>query len=118
MQVATNILVTMNLVGMGLGVTLIPGYMNNFNTGQVVFRPIVGDVPTIALLMAWKKGELKPALQHFYRTGSAPADVVSHYFTRTVMVAVPLNFPGAGVPPSILIGQASRLITPCRKDRY
>ncbi|MGC6745224.1 LysR substrate-binding domain-containing protein [Escherichia coli] len=35
--VATNILVTMNLVGMGLGVTLIPGYMNNFNTGQVVF---------------------------------------------------------------------------------
>ncbi|MBA8196955.1 DNA-binding transcriptional regulator HcaR [Citrobacter freundii] len=64
-QVATNILVTMNLVGMGLGVTLIPGYMNNFNTGQVVFRPIAGDVPTIALLMAWKKGELKPALQDF-----------------------------------------------------
>ena len=64
-QVATNILVTMNLVGMGLGVTLIPGYMNNFNTGQVVFRPIAGDIPTIALLMAWKKGELKPALQDF-----------------------------------------------------
>ena len=39
-QVATNILVTMNLVGMGLGVTLIPGYMNNFNTGQVVFVPL------------------------------------------------------------------------------
>ncbi|WP_262193027.1 LysR substrate-binding domain-containing protein, partial [Escherichia coli] len=55
-QVATNILVTMNLVGMGLGVTLIPCYMNNFNTGQVVFRPIAGNVPSIALLMAWKKG--------------------------------------------------------------
>ncbi|MCL5518636.1 DNA-binding transcriptional regulator HcaR [Citrobacter cronae] len=67
-QVATNILVTMNLVGMGLGVTLIPGYMNNFNTGQVVFRPIVGDVPTIALLMAWKKGALKPALTDFIAT--------------------------------------------------
>lgn len=67
-QVATNILVTMNLVGMGLGVTLIPGYMNNFNTGQVVFRPIVGDVPTIALLMAWKKGVLKPALTDFIAT--------------------------------------------------
>lgn len=64
-QVATNILVTMNLVGMGLGVTLIPGYMNNFNTGQVVFRSIVGEAPTLALLMAWKKGELKPALQQF-----------------------------------------------------
>ncbi len=64
-QVATNILVTMNLVGMGLGTTLIPGYMNNFNTGQVVFRPIKGEVPTLALLMAWKKGELKPALRDF-----------------------------------------------------
>ena len=64
-QVATNILVTMNLVGMGLGATLIPGYMNNFNTGQVVFRPIDGEAPTLALLMAWKKGELKPALQDF-----------------------------------------------------
>ncbi|WP_370607009.1 DNA-binding transcriptional regulator HcaR [Citrobacter werkmanii] len=67
-QVATNILVTMNLVGMGLGGTLIPGYMNNFNTGQVVFRPIIGDVPTIALLMAWKKGALKPALTDFIAT--------------------------------------------------
>ncbi|QBX83078.1 DNA-binding transcriptional regulator HcaR [Citrobacter tructae] len=67
-QVATNILVTMNLVGMGLGVTLIPGYMNNFNTGQVVFRPITGDAPTIALLMAWKRGEMKPALTDFITT--------------------------------------------------
>lgn len=64
-SVATNILVTMNLVGMGLGVTLIPGYMNNFNTGRVVFRPIAGNVPSIALLMAWKKGEMKPALRDF-----------------------------------------------------
>ncbi len=64
-QVATNILVTINMVGMGLGVTLIPGYMNNFNTGQVVFRPIAGNVPSIALLMAWKKGEMKPALRDF-----------------------------------------------------
>ncbi|MCZ5371338.1 hypothetical protein O5559_27790, partial [Escherichia coli] len=25
-------------------------YMNNFNTGQVVFRPIAGNVPSITLL--------------------------------------------------------------------
>ena len=41
------------------------GYMNNFNTGQVVFRSIAGNVPSIALLMAWKKGEMKPALRDF-----------------------------------------------------
>lgn len=64
-QMATNILVTMNLVGMGLGVSIIPGYMQSFNTGQVVFRPLAGDAPTIALLMAWRKGELKPALRDF-----------------------------------------------------
>lgn len=34
-------------------------------TGQVVFRPIAGNVPSIALLMAWKKGEMKPALRDF-----------------------------------------------------
>lgn len=73
-QVATNILVTMNLVGMGLGVTLIPGYMNNFNTGQVVFRPIIGDIPTISLLMAWKKGDLKPALRDFIELVQRPAE--------------------------------------------
>lgn len=71
-QVATNILVTMNLVGMGLGATLIPGYMNNFNTGQVVFRPIKGEAPTLALLMAWKKGELKPALRDFIELAQRP----------------------------------------------
>ncbi|MGP0775027.1 transcriptional regulator, partial [Escherichia coli] len=32
---------------------------------QVVFRPIAGNVPSIALLMAWKKGEMKPALRDF-----------------------------------------------------
>ncbi len=47
---------------------MIPGYMNNFNTGQVFFRPGVGDVPTIALLMAWKKGPIKPALTDLIAT--------------------------------------------------
>ncbi len=35
------------------------------NIVQVVFRPIAGNVPSIALLMAWKKGEMKPALRDF-----------------------------------------------------
>ncbi|ABB62778.1 hypothetical protein SDY_2734 [Shigella dysenteriae Sd197] len=46
-------------------IQLIRGITNNFNTGQVVFRPIAGNVPSIALLMAWKKGEMKPALRDF-----------------------------------------------------
>ncbi|WP_058910122.1 DNA-binding transcriptional regulator HcaR [Entomohabitans teleogrylli] len=64
-QAATNILVTMNLVGMGLGVSIIPGYMESFNTGQVVFRPLEGKAPTIALLMAWKRDNPNPVLEEF-----------------------------------------------------
>ncbi len=30
----------MNLVGMGLGVTLIPGYMNNLIPGRLFFVPL------------------------------------------------------------------------------
>ena len=39
--------------------------INNFTTGLVVFRPFAGNVYYIALLMAWKKGEMKPALRDF-----------------------------------------------------
>lgn len=55
---------------------LIPGYMNNFNTGQVVFRPIDGEAPTLALLMAWKKGEQKPALRDFIELAQRPLMMV------------------------------------------
>lgn len=67
-QVATNILVTMNLVGMGLGVSLIPRYMESFNTGQVVFRPLREDGPRIELLMAWWRGNDNPALRDLIAT--------------------------------------------------
>ncbi|CAM6320835.1 hypothetical protein KLMIMMO078B4_02150 [Klebsiella michiganensis] len=41
-----------------------PGYMNNFNTRQGG-RRIKGEAPLLALLMAWKKSELKPALNDY-----------------------------------------------------
>ncbi|MBJ3816311.1 DNA-binding transcriptional regulator HcaR [Shimwellia pseudoproteus] len=70
-QVATNILVTMNLVGMGLGVSLVPGYVARFNTGQVVFRPLAGDAPVIELLMAWRRDNTNPALEALLSTVKA-----------------------------------------------
>ncbi|EAQ6073143.1 transcriptional regulator [Salmonella enterica subsp. enterica] len=50
----------------------IRGITNSFNSGQVVFRPINGEAPTLALLMAWKKGELKPALRGFIELAQRP----------------------------------------------
>lgn len=61
---ATNILVTMNLVGMGLGVTLIPGYMNNFNTGRGISthcRKCAFHYFTDGV----EEREMKPALRDF-----------------------------------------------------
>jgi LysR family hca operon transcriptional activator len=62
-QTSTNILVTMNLVGMGLGLTICPGYMEKFNPGNVVFRPLQGEAPRFDLIMAWNKDNQNPALQ-------------------------------------------------------
>ncbi len=62
-QTSNNILVTMNLVGMGLGLSICPGYMEKFNPGNVVFRPLQGKVPRLDLIMAWNKENQIPALQ-------------------------------------------------------
>lgn len=61
-QAASNILVTMNLVGMGLGISIIPSYMEKFNSGNVVFRPLAGEAPTFDLIMAWSRENENPAL--------------------------------------------------------
>lgn len=63
-QAATNILVTMNLVGMGLGVSIVPSYVRHFQSSNVVFRPLPASVPEIELLMVWHKENSNPALAH------------------------------------------------------
>lgn len=64
-QVATNILVTMNLVAMGIGVTLVPEYTRLFSSPNVRFRPLSSSVPSIELLMAWRKDNTSSLLAEF-----------------------------------------------------
>ncbi|WP_447873082.1 LysR substrate-binding domain-containing protein [Serratia fonticola] len=61
-QAATNILVTMNLVGMGLGLSIVPRYVSHFQSSNVVFRPLPASAPQIELLMAWHRENNSPAL--------------------------------------------------------
>ncbi|HGM5492425.1 TPA: DNA-binding transcriptional regulator HcaR [Serratia fonticola] len=61
-QAATNILVTMNLVGMGLGLSIVPRYVGHFQSPNVVFRPLPASAPQIELLMAWHRENDSPAL--------------------------------------------------------
>lgn len=61
-QAATNILVTMNLVGMGLGISIVPLYVCHFQSSSVVFRSLPASAPQIELLMAWHRENGSPAL--------------------------------------------------------
>ncbi|OMQ25510.1 hypothetical protein BMI79_04135 [Serratia oryzae] len=64
MQAATNILVTMNLVGMGLGMSIVPRYVCHFQSSSVVFRPL----PQIELLMAWHKETVWRKCSNWWQT--------------------------------------------------
>lgn len=63
-QAATNILVTMNLVGMGLGISIVPRYVCHFQSANVVFRPLPANAPQIELLMVWHQKNNNPGLAH------------------------------------------------------
>lgn len=52
-QVASNILLNLNLVGMGLGYTLLPEYARVLASPAVCCRPLDEASPLIELLMVW-----------------------------------------------------------------
>lgn len=61
-QVATNILLNLNLIGMGLGYGLLPSYTASLTNPSICTRPLAGTVPQIELLMAWRAAERSPQL--------------------------------------------------------
>jgi DNA-binding transcriptional LysR family regulator len=55
----------LGLVAAGLGVSLQPAYYANLRPPGVVFRPLSGDVPMVALQVAWRRADRSPAVAHF-----------------------------------------------------
>ena len=55
----------LGLVAAGLGVSLQPSYYANLRPPGVVFRPLAGEVPTVALQVAWRRADRSPAVAHF-----------------------------------------------------
>jgi DNA-binding transcriptional LysR family regulator len=55
----------LGLVAAGLGVSLQPAYYANLRLPGVEFRPLSGDVPMIALQVAWRTTDRSPAVAHF-----------------------------------------------------
>jgi DNA-binding transcriptional LysR family regulator len=55
----------LGLVAAGLGVSLQPSYYANLRPPGVVFLPLEGEVPQIALQVAWRRADRSPAVAHF-----------------------------------------------------
>ena len=55
----------LGLVAAGLGVSLQPAYYANLRPPGVVFRPLSGPVPMVALQVAWRRADRSPAVAHF-----------------------------------------------------
>ena len=61
-QVASNILLNLNLVGMGLGFALLPAYVSALTGESIRCRPLDCEPPSIDLLMACRADNHSPAL--------------------------------------------------------
>ncbi len=55
----------LGLVAAGLGVSLQPSYYANLRPPGVVFLPLTGEVPEVALQVAWRRTDRSPAVTHF-----------------------------------------------------
>ncbi|WP_420005987.1 LysR family transcriptional regulator [Arenibacterium sp. LLYu02] len=64
-QTVSQIGSVINLVEAGLGVSLVPASLSCIQRSGVVFRPLSGQAPSIALGLAYRKGETRPLVRNF-----------------------------------------------------
>ncbi|POR50174.1 LysR family hca operon transcriptional activator [Paraburkholderia eburnea] len=63
-QVATNILLNLNLVGMGLGYALLPAYVSSLAGEAICCRPLDCEPPSIDLLMVYRADNRSASLEN------------------------------------------------------
>ncbi|POR46296.1 LysR family hca operon transcriptional activator [Paraburkholderia eburnea] len=63
-QLASNVLLNLNLVAMGLGYSLLPAYVSAMTSDLVCCRPLDGASPLIDLLMVYRSANRSSALDH------------------------------------------------------
>lgn len=64
-QEATQMQTLIGLVAGGVGVALMPASAMRIQPAGVVYRPPAGPQHSIPLLMAWRAGAMRPAVEHF-----------------------------------------------------
>ena len=65
LQEADNILFNINTVGMGLGCTILPGYIEPITTSNSVIRPLKVDLPYLDLYVSYRKNNNSSVVKDF-----------------------------------------------------
>ena len=64
-QTADNILFNINSIGIGLGCTILPGYITPLSMNNSVIRPLSVELPQIDLYVSYRKNSTSVAVQKF-----------------------------------------------------
>lgn len=64
-QKADNILFNINSIGMGLGCTILPGYIAPLTMNNTVIRPLDVELPSLDLYVSYRKNSKSVAVQKF-----------------------------------------------------
>jgi LysR family hca operon transcriptional activator len=64
-QKADNILFNINSIGMGLGCTILPGYIAPLTMNNTVIRPLDIELPYLDLYVSWRKNSESMAVNKF-----------------------------------------------------
>lgn len=64
-QKADNILFNINSIGMGLGCTILPGYIAPLTMSNTVIRPLDIELPYLDLYVSYRKNSSSTAIQKF-----------------------------------------------------
>ena len=64
-QKADNILFNINSIGMGLGCTILPGYIAPLTMSNTVIRPLDIELPYLDLYVSYRKNSSSAAVQKF-----------------------------------------------------
>jgi DNA-binding transcriptional LysR family regulator len=57
----------LGLAAAGVGITFVLREMQNLNAKDVVYRPVVGELPSLRLAIAWRQHESSPVVHEFIK---------------------------------------------------
>jgi DNA-binding transcriptional LysR family regulator len=57
----------LSLAAAGAGITFVLEQMQNLTAKGTIYRPLIGDFPTLKLAIAWRQNETSPMVHEFLR---------------------------------------------------